>query len=371
MTSIAETTIEADPKVVSAVRSTFRSTAEERGRDPDVAAAMVDSDLEVEGLVGRGELVSLTTSEAQEWGYTDGVASTRDEVLEQAGLAGAPVVEVAQTAAERFVRFITNPVLSGLFLMAGWLLIMGDLGSGGIGGGTALGAAFLAVFFWGHLLAGLAGWEDVALVVFGVLLLLIELLVVPGFGVFGILGLAALLGGSFLAMLGRDFDFVGTDRMVEAGIVVGSAFVGVVVLLVFFVKFLMRGSGPPGLVLRSQLASTTPATQRSTGWLNWFGDGGVLDADTRSSTEPRVSDGVDAEVEGDQTGEAAGVAVAAKHGLIGATGVALSDLRPSGVADIDGRRIDVVTDGEYIRAGELVEVMGDEGYRRVVRRPRE
>lgn len=376
--------VAADEKVIAAVRSTFRATAEQRDRDPEIAAAMVDTNVVVEGLVGRGELLSMTTSEAVEFGYADSVPADRAALLDTLGLADAPVVEVEQSAAERFVRFITNPILASLFLMAGWLLIMGDMGSGGIGAGTGLGAMFLGVFFWGHLAAGLAGWEDLALIVLGILLILVELLVLPGFGVPGLLGLAALLGGTFMAMVNRDFDFVGTDQIVRAGTTVGFAFVLTIVVLIVLLRFLSRRDGPPGVVLRTQLGSGTPAPQRSTGWLRWFGDGGVLSPDQLGTGGSAAGPDAVGDVAGspseqaapsDVASEARGVVVTdprpGRHGALeGATGVALSDLRPAGVADIAGRRIDVVTEGEYIKAGELIEVAVDEGYRRVVRRSR-
>lgn len=59
-----------------------------------------------------------------------------------------------------------------------------------------------------------------------------------------------------------------------------------------------------------------------------------------------------------------------RRSLLGATGVALSDLRPAGIAEIDGERIDVVTEGGYLDVGTRVVVTRDEGYRRVVRRHR-
>lgn len=350
----------ADPKIVSAVRSTFRSTAEQRGRDPRVAEAMVDPAIEVEGLVASGELLTLTTPEAVEWGFADGVTADLDAVLEAAGLADRPVVEVDPSLAERLVRFITNPLLASLLIMIGVWLIVGDLLSGGVGIGVGVGGALLAVFFWGHRLAGLAGWEDVALVVLGVLLILVELLVIPGFGVAGILGVAALAGGTFLAMLNRDFEFVGTGEMLQTGAVVAATFLGVVAGTIGLLAFLARRRGPEGVVLRARLGTGVPATDRQpTGWLRWFGSGGgVLESD-------RVADAPATDAGGEHKPPAPEHAA-----LTGAVGVALTDLRPAGVAEIDDHRIDVVTEGEYIAAGEPVEVLRDEGYRRIVRRQR-
>ena len=344
----------ADEKVVAAVRSTFRATAEERGRDPQVAEAMVDAEVEVDGLVGRGELLSMTAPEAVEWGIADEISDDDAAVLASLGLADAPVVGAEASLAERIVRFVTSPVLAGLLLTAGMWLVIGDVLSGSVGLATAVGVGVLGVFFWGHLLAGLAGVEDVALVAIGVVLILVEVFVLPGFGIPGLLGLAALLGGSFLAMLNRDFDFVGSAQLLRAGTVVGVAFAAVVGGTILLLSRLSRTGGPDGLVLRAGLGSGTPVTHRASGgWLDWFGSGGgVLDSDRDDDTAP--DDGAGA------------------HRIPpGTTGVARTDLRPAGMAEIDGERVDVVADGEYLAAGAPIEVVRDEGYRRLVRRARD
>lgn len=380
----------ADEKVISAVRSAFRATAEQRGRDPRVAEAMVDPDVEVEGLVGRDALLSLTASEALEWGIGDSVAEDRDALLAALDLADAPLVETRPDLAERLVRVITNPVLAGLLLTLGMWLVLGDLLSGGVGLAATVGAALLATFFWGHLLAGLAGWEDIVLVVLGVVLLLVEVFVVPGFGIPGLLGLVSLLGGSFLAMLNRDFDLVGTDELLRAGTVVGVSFLAILAGTIAMVAYLTtRRDGPPGLVLRSRLGVAEPVTARAAGgWLAWFGaGGGVLASDRVGADTARDASGDDALSHqapaqggadvGDEDGDAAAERTAAGHPVApagplvaGTPGTARTDLRPAGVAEIEGERVDVVSDGEYLPAGEEIEVVRDEGYRRLVRRRR-
>ena len=190
-------------------------------------------------------------------------------------------------------------------------------------------------------MAGLAGWEDVALLVLGVVLILVEVLVVPGFGVAGVAGVLALLGGAFLAMLHRDL--LGTPAAtLRAATTVGASFLlmlsGFVVLLWYLGRghrgglVLRAGGVPPSDVEAPSAVTTTTRTRTSA---------------SRASAPPSPS-----------------------PGLGGAAGVALSDLRPAGIAEIDGRRIDVVSEGEYIPAGAAVEVVLDEGYRRVVRRRR-
>ena len=334
----------ASEKTISAVRSTFKSTAEARGRDPLIAEAMVDPSVEIPGLVAPGQLLTLTATEALARSYADGIVEDRLRLLRVTGLADAAVEETSPSLAEQAVRFLTNPVVTSLLLAAGVLLIVADLFSGSLGAAGAGGAALLAVFFWGHMLAGLAGWEGVALVLLGLVLLALEVLVIPGFGVAGVLGIAALAGGLFLSLIGGEI--VTNDDLVRAGMTVGFALLmslggGLVLLLV-----LSGTAGFQGLVLRARLGPPDGPSypERGNGRST-----AVPTTEVRASTEARR-------------------APSAPPSLLGARGVTLSDLRPGGFARIGGDRVDVVTEGDYVQTGELVEVIGDEGYRRVVRR---
>jgi membrane-bound serine protease (ClpP class) len=280
----------ADEKIISAVRTTFRATAEARGRDPLVAEAMVDPEVAIEGLDTRGQLLTLTTNEAVAWGYADGVANTVPEALGLAGLASAPVVEATPSLAERIARFITDPGIATVLIALGVLLLIGDFFVEGFGLAGAAGLILLALFFWGHYLAGLTGWEDVALVLLGLVLIAVEIAVVPGFGIPGLLGLAALLGGLFLAMLGRDIETpAGIER---AGTTVLVAFILVALGLVAGIALLSRGARSPRLnrlVLRSTVGGeANQAAPTPLAGLGWFG------ASARLEREPRHGDGEDA-----------------------------------------------------------------------------
>jgi membrane-bound serine protease (ClpP class) len=280
----------ATEKIVSAVRTTFKATAEARGRDPRVAEAMVDPDVAIDGLVTRGELLTLTTTEATDWGYNDGVAANRADVLAAAGLATAPIVETEPSLAERFVRFITDPVVSSLLITAGVLILIADLFVEGFGIGGMAGLGLLALFFWGHFLAGLTGWEDLALVVLGLVLIAIEIIVVPGFGIPGLLGLAALLGGLFLAMLGREIQT--PEGIAQAGLTILASFIGIVIGVVAIIAFLSRGRRLGKLVLQSAVGGVEVTPVRpSAGWLGWFGASSQLPRG--SEVGGRKSDGDD------------------------------------------------------------------------------
>lgn len=248
----------ADEKTVSAVRGLFKSTAERFGRDPVVAAAMVDVAVEIPGLVAADELLTLTVNEAVDVGYTEGVVADRAELLRVLGWDAAEVLEVSESLAESLVRFITGSVLAGVLLLLGFVLIIGDFVTEGFGLLAVLGVIVLGVYFYGHLLAGLAGWEDVALVVLGIALVAVELFVLPGFGIAGIAGFLAITAGAFLSMTTRNWEFATADELWGSGVRVTLTMTAAVVLLVLVAVRVGRRGGPGWLTL----TSSSPAESR-------------------------------------------------------------------------------------------------------------
>lgn len=339
----------ADEKIISAVRATFESTAEENGRDPQVAAAMVDTRIEIDGLVNNTELLTLTVSQAVAFGYTEGQVDNLRALLTKLGFDENQLVNSNLSFAEQVVRILTNPLLAGFLLLGGFLLIIGDFFSEGLGIAAVGGLLLLAIFFYGHMLAGLAGWEDVALVALGVALLAVEVFIFPGFGVAGVLGLISLGAGAFFAMLYRDFDFVTNEDIWRSALTVSVSIIASFIGILLLIMMMSRRGARGGLVLTSRLGGPEQFTTRtSSGWLRWFGSEDRLEPDRIE--RPETSDSQ------------------SEKSLVGSLGIAVSDLRPGGIVDIDGLRIDVVTSGEYIAAGEMIEIVLDERYRRVVRK---
>ena len=325
---------QASEKVVSGVRKDFKAVAEVRGRNPLVAEAMVDEAVVVEGLVEEGKLLTLSTQEALEWDYADGEVEDLPALLEALDLEGAQLIETSPSFAENLVRFLTNPIVASLLLSLGALGLLVEVTSSGFGVPGLAGATLLALFFWGHFLAGLAGWEGVALVVVGLALIGVEIFLIPGFGVAGVLGIAAFLGGIFISLIGEgaatdDFLRAGLMLLVSASLVVVGGWLAIV--------YLPRGKPWRGLGLPEVL----PAGPGIEGPRSRRGRGRRGAAVRRGEPQPGA--------------------------LEGARGVAITDLHPAGVANIDGRRVDVVTEGGYIASGTQIEIVADEGYRRVVR----
>jgi membrane-bound serine protease (ClpP class) len=289
-----------DAKTISAVRSTFRSTAELRGRDPAIAEAMVDPAVVIPNLDSATSLLTLTSDQARQLGYAEGTAADRGELLAGLGLSGATTDEMSRSFTETVVRWVTDPVVASLLIMLGLFLIVADALFAGFGIAAAAGVVCFGLFFWGHLLANLAGWEDLLLIALGLGLIALEVFVIPGFGVAGIGGALALGGGLFLAMIGRGFsDFDATGDAVRAGWIVAFGLAGAIAAVVGLGWVLSRtgGGGSPRRRGIGRLALTTTVAgdpQREAppgkppGWLvRRLGGGGVLDrgGETMPDTE--------------------------------------------------------------------------------------
>ncbi|MDE2899606.1 MAG: ATP-dependent Clp protease proteolytic subunit [Chloroflexota bacterium] len=320
----------ASEKVISAVRSDFRAVAEVRGRDPSIAEAMVDESIAIDGLVEEGKLLTMTTSEALQWGYADGQAGTIEEALEAEGIVNAELVEVEYSLAERFVRFLTNPVVASLLISLGFLGLLAELTSPGFGVPGIAGILLLALFFWGGFLTELSGWEGVALVAIGLALIAVEIILIPGFGVAGILGLIAFMAGLYISLIGQGAT---SGDFIRAGLVLTASMIMIVVGAAAILTVLPNRRGIGGLALQTSLP-------RGSGLLTRLG--GAPAAGTEGGPQVYVS-------------------------LLGKRGVAVTVLHPAGVAQIDTQRVDVVSEGGYIEAGTPIEVIADEEYRRVVR----
>jgi membrane-bound serine protease (ClpP class) len=308
----------ASEKIVSAMRSEMRALAEARGLDPRVAEAMVDEEIGLAGVVEEGKLLTLTTEEAAELGYAVAVEDL-DALLLDAGLEGAEQVGATVNWAERVVRFLTHPLVAPFLLSIGFLGLVVEVKSPGFGVAGLVGAGALALFFGSHLIIGLAGWGSLLLFGAGVILLLIELVAFPGFGLLGIAGIIAITVGLFRSMLGTLPTL--TDFSRSGAVLSSSLFLALIVAW-----FMLRQIPASGRLVRSGVMLTSSTSR----------EGGYSSATVR-------------------------------HDLVGREGVALTDLHPSGSVLLGDERLDVVADGGWIAEGTPVRVILSEGYRHVVR----
>lgn len=308
----------APEKIVSAMRSEMRGLAERHGLDPRVAEAMVDESIEVEGLVEAGKLLTLTAEEAVDVGFAR-TAEDLQDVLRQAGVTAERVVEAEVNWAEGVVRFLTHPLVSPFLLTLGFLGLLVEIKTPAFGLAGAAGVTALALFFGGHYLVGLAGWEEMMLLGAGVVLLLVEAFVVPGFGVFGLLGIAGVLGGVYLSMVGTLSTAVDYN---QAALILSAS-----VLMVLVSAWALLRSLPGNMRLRRSGIMLGEDTGRDVGYLS----------------------------------------ATVREELVGKRGTTLTDLRPAGVGRFDRERIDVVAEEGWLPAGTPIEIVRAEGYRHVVR----
>ncbi len=317
-TPVDGTGTKAPEKIVSAMRSQMRALAESNGLEPEVAAAMVDEDIEIDGVVESGKLLTLTTEEAIEIGYAEAIEDL-DALLVALGHEGATVVTLELNWAERLVRFFSSSLVSPFLLSLGFLGLLIEIRTPTFGLAGTMGLISLSLFFGSNMIVGLAGLEDVLIVGAGLVLLGIEAFVVPGFGIFGVAGVVAILTGLYMSLLGNiptmpDFTRAAWVLTSSTLLLIGSAWA--------LIRTLPSSSrlAESGIFL---LAKTTSAI-------------GYESAEVRSD-------------------------------LVGKYGTAITDLRPAGTALIGDERIDVVSESEWISAGTPVKVLSAEGYRHIVR----
>ncbi len=308
----------APEKIVSAMRSSMRALAEARSLDPSVAEAMVDEQIEVPGVSEAGQLLTLTTEEAVALGYAQEIEDW-DALMSSLGTESGQVVDQEVNWAERIVRFLSSPVVSPFLLSLGFLGLLVEIRTPTFGLAGVAGALSLALFFGSHLIVGLAGLEGVIVFVLGVVLLLVEVFVIPGMGVFGIMGAIGVLAGVFMSMLGGiptlpDFTRAGGVLTFSLALVLISSW--------FLVKRL-------------------PSNRRLTNLGIFLGE--ETSAEIGYTSAVRRAD------------------------LVGAEGVAITDLRPAGTGQFGEERVDIVTESEWIEQGSRIRIVTSEGYRHVVR----
>jgi len=313
------------------MRSEMRASAEATNRDPSLAEAMVDASVAVEGVIGDEKLLTVTTEEALALGIADAQHPTLDSLLEAIGLKDAERTTATTNWAEMLARFLTNPAVSGILMSLGMLGLFVELKSPGLGLPGAVGVLCIAAFFGGHLVTNLAGWEEIMMFVFGVGLLIVEIFVIPGFGVAGVLGLLCVSLGLVAAMFGTPVGVAWSTGeinglLTKVMVSFAASFVG----LALIAKYLPKSRFSGGLILNTVVGDSEKAT---------------------------------AEVMGDKSYHSAPVEL---EGLEGQTGLAETDLRMAGKARIGGKLIDVVSESEYIDKGTQVRVLQVEGIRVVV-----
>ncbi len=233
----AATVVDQEGKVVpdkyqSYMRAMMRSTAEANGRDPNIAQAMVDPRIEIEGVIDSGSVLTFTASEAVKNGYCEGIAEDTEEVLKLAGIEEYEIIEQELTAMDKIISFLINPVVSGILIMVIVGGIYFELQAPGIGL-PSIAAILAALLYFAPLyLEGLADHWEILVFVVGLILILVEIFAIPGFGVAGISGIFLVIAGLTLSLIdnvGFNFRPVDFNKLISSFfLVIISIFISIV-----------------------------------------------------------------------------------------------------------------------------------------------
>lgn len=300
----------AEEKIISALKAEFESTAKKRGRDPKIAAGMVDASIYIPGIKEKSKILTLYAEEAKKFNFADLIASNVEDVLSFFKLKDTNLVKLNPTWSENFVRFITDPTVSSIILTVGMLSLYVAIFTPGLGIPEILALVCLGLFFGGHYLAGLSGLETVLLFLLGLLLIYIEMHT-PGFGIPGILGSISVFLSIYLTIAQKG----GTTQAILTGIFVVAS------LIIFLIIYLPR----------------------SRFWK-------ILN------------------IPQDQKKDLGYTAVKERTDLIGKKGITLTMLRPTGYIEIDGEKLEAYTESEFIEPNTEIIVVKVEGNKIFVRR---
>jgi len=301
-------------KFQSYMRSMMRSTAEANGRNPDIAQAMVDPSIYVPGISDSGKVLTFTTSEAIKHGFAEGKAESIEEVMQLAGHEDYEIIKHTLSPMDKVINFLIHPAVSGILIM---IIIGGlyfELQTPGVG--FPLGASVLAalLYFAPLYLEGLATHWEVIVFILGIILLLIEIFAIPGFGVTGVLGLLFIIGGLTFAMV----ESIGDNPFEVNLIPLTKAFFTVIIAV-----FLSLGIS---IYLSQRLFTTTTFGHLALDTIQKK-DEGYTSADKNYSS------------------------------MIGKKGMAFTMLRPSGKVMIEDEMYDATALSGYIDSDSEIEVV--------------
>lgn len=304
----------APDKYQSYMRSKMRATATARGRSPEIAQAMVDGDKVVPGLNDTGDVVTLTTDEALYWGFCEGKFESIESMLEAQGIVDYTLVKQRLTWVDRAIGFLISPGVSGFLI----LLILGgiyyEIRTPGIGFPILVSGVAALLYFAPLYLEGLAANWEILLFIAGLVLLGVEIFVIPGFGVAGILGLVLMFSALVLSAINNIvFDFsYSSPKQIE------SALLGTTIGLFGFILFAF---------LSARFITYRPLFEKI-------------------GLEATLAD-----EKADHTQE-----------LLGQQAVSITDLKPGGYIELNGKEYEVRSLSGFIEKGNPVKIIAKEGW---------
>lgn len=296
-----------EEKYISALRKEFASTAEKRNKDPQLAAAMVDADIEIEGIIAEDKLLSLTAAEALEYKIADFSAGSLAEIAELKDINFSQIKKLEKSNFEKIMTIISSPYLSSLILVIAFSALIFEALTPGFALGGSIGIIALLLFFSSHIYIGAVGAGIVALFIVGIILILAEIFIIPGFGIAGISGITAILISIF---------FVFPNPVIAVNVLLAVLIFTFIIAIFMFKKF-----------------------DSSRFWRK-------ISLETNSKNY---------------------YSSASKKDYLDQIGITISKLRPAGTIEIDGKRVDAVSEGDFIEKGKNVRVISVSGARVVVK----
>lgn len=308
---------QAPDKYQSYMRSIMRSTAEATGRNPKIAEAMVDEDIDLDSIATQGKVLTFSVSEAIQYGFCEGQYDNIDQIITNAGYTVYEIYPYELGNAEKIIALFLNPFVSGILI----LIIIGgiyfELQTPGVGFPILAAVIAAILYFTPYYLNGLAENWEIIMFIAGIILLALEIFVFPGFGVAGVLGVSFTLAALTLVMVnndGFDFQFINPDKLFQAIATTLAGLMGSIILMFF---------------------------------------GGVRLANSRLIRRVALVDTQDT-----ATGYTSTVY---QKELIGKQGIAYTILRPAGKIELEDEIYDAYTRGEYIQKGDKIQVISNEG----------
>ncbi|MDH5365667.1 MAG: nodulation protein NfeD [Cyclobacteriaceae bacterium] len=307
----------APDKYQSYMRSKMRATAEAKGRDPKIAEAMVDQNIQLDSISDLGQVITFSTSEAIKHGFCEAEVKNIEDVLALNNIENYEIIKHKVSTSEKIISLVLNPFVSGILIMVIIGGIYFELQTPGVGFPILAALIAITLYFIPHYLNGLAeNWEIIAFFI-GILLIALEIFVIPGFGIAGVAGIILTLSSLMLVMINNDlfdFSFVDEKEIMIALLTTSLSFVGSFVIMFFGgVRFTKSKT-----FQRLALANTQ---DREEGYTTGFGNKNMTNKE----------------------------------------GIAFTILRPSGKVTIDGDIYDAYTRGEFVEKGEKIIVVSEEG----------
>lgn len=303
-------TIPNTEKILSMWRGFLRDTAQYRGRNSDIIEAMADQDIEIDGLIKRGKLVNLTSSEAVKYGIADLATDNYNEIVEYFNIKNANIIRINESLQIKLAKYISNPYISSLLLTLGFVGLVIEILTPGFGFGGTISIIGFGLYFGGNILAGNSNWTSLILFVTGLILLVIEGMI-PGFGLPGISGIILVATGTIIAM----------DSLSMALLSLSIAIIITTIVTIILIKM-----GFKSKMLNKIILETKQKDEK-----------GYLSIDPMDEYMDRE-------------------------------GISITELRPSGFIDIDGKKLDALSDDGFIPKNTSIKVVRVEGSKIFVRR---